>query len=130
MADNVESGQYSNDVMEEMAGKKQLEYNQTKSCFLVIGSKKARKSIDSQLEKAPLTFCGSTMNKVKVLKYLGDSISFSCEDSVHQTIVQRIGMVKHSIQELRAIIEDRRAQSLRGLNVAFMIWEQSIVPTL
>ena len=70
------------------------------------------------------------MKRVKVLKYLGENLSFSSEESVHQTVLQRVGSVKHSIYELRAIIEDRRAQSLGGLNIAFTVWEQSLVPAL
>ena len=70
------------------------------------------------------------MKKVKVLKYLGENFSYSCEDSVHQTILQRIGLIKHFINELRSIVEDRRAKCLGGINVAFTIWEQAIVPSL
>ena len=36
MADNVESAQYSNDVLEVVDWEKQLEYNETKSCLLVL----------------------------------------------------------------------------------------------
>ena len=110
--------------------KKGLEFNLSKSCFLVVGNRRARQNIENKLRATPLTLCGENMKKVKVLRYLGDSVSHSNEESVHQTIVQRVGLIKHSILELRAIVEDRRVQCLGGLNVVFVVWEQSIVPTL
>ena len=61
---------------------------------------------------------------------LGDNLSYSFKESVNQTIIQRVGIGKHAIHELRAIIEDRRSQCLGGLNVAFVVWEQFIVLTL
>ena len=130
MAENIAAAQHGNDVLEDMVGRKTLEFNQSKSCFLLVGNKRARKLMENKLRTTPLTLNGQNMKKVKVLKYLGDSISHSSDESVHQTIVQRIGLIKHSIQELRAIVEDRRAQCLGGLNVAFTVWELSIVPTL
>ena len=43
MAENVEKAQYGNEVMEEMINKKVLEFNISKSSFVVIGNKRARK---------------------------------------------------------------------------------------
>ena len=71
---------------------------------MLIGNAKVKKGIRSQLEDNPLTLCGQPMTEVNLIKYLGDQLSFSLEDSVHQTVMKRIGTVKQSIFEIRAVI--------------------------
>ena len=52
------------------------------------------------------------MLEMKALKYLGDYLTESLDDSVHQTVLKRVGIVKHTIVEIRAVIEDSRAHRL------------------
>ena len=130
MGDSIESAQYANELMEELVKRKFLRFNQSKSSFLVMGSRKERKKVENQLSKNPLKLCGKDMEEVKILKYLGDRLSSSLEESVLQTIKQRTGLVKQSIIELRAIIEDHRAGYLGSMNIAFTVFHQSVLPTL
>ena len=67
------------------------------------------------------------MKEVKVMKFLGDYICNSIEDSVHQTVSKRIGIAKQAVYEIRAIIEDRRAGCIGGINLAFDIFNASVV---
>ena len=64
------------------------------------------------------------------MKYLGDYISHSLEESVHQTVMRRLGVAKQAIYEIRTVIEDRRASHIGGINIAFEIWEASVLPML
>ena len=130
MCEDVDSAQYANDKMETMLGKKSLELNLEKSSFLVIGNKKARKNITAQLKKSPLKLCGINMKEEKVIKYLGDSLMSTLEDSVHKTVSSRIGVARHAIYEIRAIVEDSRASSVGGINLAYTIWDQAILGSL
>ena len=70
------------------------------------------------------------MKETKTLKYLGDSLSFSLEESAHQTVMKRVGIVKQTILDIRTVIEDTRANKLGAINVAFNIWEQALSPMI
>ena len=95
-----------------------------------MGNNKARKKLYDQLEQCPLTLGDKNMKEVKVLKYLGDYLGFSLEESVHQTGIKRASVVKMAILEIRTIIEDSRANDMGALNLAFMFWETSVLPML
>ena len=130
MAEDVTSAQYSNNLMEELFDQKLLSFNHSKSQFLVMGNRSARKKIRHQLEKNPLILCSEKMHETNALKYLGDYLSFDLEDSVFQTITKRVGIVKQTTLEIRSVIEDSRADNLGPISLAFDIWEQAIVPML
>ena len=70
------------------------------------------------------------MKEVESLKYLGDSLSATCEESVHKTVLKRIGIAKKAVYEVRAVVEDKRANQVGGFNVALEIWDAAIVPML
>ena len=128
MAESLASAQYGNHLMEELIAKKCLQFNLDKSSFIVMGTNKQRKQFQRELEKSPLTLCDQKMKEVKTLKFLGDHLSFSLEDSVHQTVLKRVGIAKHTVLEIRTVIEDIRADRLGSINVAFNIFEQAILP--
>ena len=122
--------QYGNDKVEDLLNRKGLELNLDKSNFLIMGSKKSRKKIQNQVDQNPLTLNNQNMKQVKTLKYLGDFISTNLSESVHDTVMKRIPVAKMAIYEIRAVIEDRRAKSLGGINVGLMIWESMVIPML
>ena len=63
--------------------------------------------------------------------YLGDVLSSNgLEASVDATAKHRIGKVKGIMYEVAAIMKDRRMQAMGGMEVAWQIWERSIVPAL
>ena len=65
LSNNIEAAQYGNDRMEELVDSKTLSLNLQKSAFLVIGSQKNRKKIQSQLRKTPLLLRGNPMQEQK-----------------------------------------------------------------
>ena len=70
LADSVEAAQAGNDRMLTMGETKLLDYNIDKSCFMVIGLKKAKKIIERQLEETPLLLCDVPMKQEECTKCL------------------------------------------------------------
>ena len=130
MAGNVSDAQYGNDLIDIIIGEKNLKLNLDKSLYIIMGSKKARKKIRTDLEKNPLMLNEALMKEVKELKYLGDYLSFDLGDSVQKTVTKRIGIAKHASIEARTVVEDSRSEKLGGINVAFQILEAAILPML
>ena len=112
--------------MEKFIGSKALLLNLQKSAYMIIGGKKERKKLLTQLQNNPLMLCGQRMTEVKVMKYLGDYVSVSNEESVHETIVKRLGIAKQSISEIKAVVEDVRAEHIGGINLAFSLWDGAV----
>ena len=130
LSDNPKNAQYGNSKMEEFIGRKNLTLNLDKSNYIVVGNSTSRRKMKTELNKSPLTICGVKMDEVDKLKYLGDTISFSNDESIHKTITRRIGVSKFAIVEIRSIIEDSRASILGGINVAFDLFESCVVSSL
>ena len=97
MSGNIESAQEGNKIMEELVGQKSLQINLEKSSYLIMGSKKMRRKMALELTESPLTLCNERMKEEKVIKYLGDSISFNLEDSVHQTVIRRVAVARQAV---------------------------------
>ena len=70
------------------------------------------------------------MKEEKVIKHLGDSLASSLEESVNQTVGRRAGIVRHSIYEIRTVIEDTKAERIGALSTAFSLWEEGILGML
>ena len=130
MAENRDNAQYANNKMEEFIGPKLLKINFLKSGYLIVGNRKARKSLENQVKNKPLELCGQKMIEVKVIKFLGDYISFELQDSVYKTVLKRMGLARQAMYEIRAVVEDTRASHLGGINVALSLWEGAVVPML
>ena len=130
MAESLKSAQFGNNLMEEVIEQKCLQFNLDKSCFVIMGNKKQRKKFEKDLEKSPLTLCNQKMKEVKLLKFLGDYVSYNLQNSIHQTVLKRVGIAKQTVLEIRTVVEDIRADKLGSVNVAFNIFEQAIVPMI
>ena len=111
-------------------GRAGLQLNLEKSCFMIVGSKMNRKKLLEKVKKAPIKLGDVHMKEVKVMKFLGDSLSMYLEESVHQTVVKRAAVARQTIYEIRTVIEDPRAGSVGALGLAFDIWEQGILPMI
>ena len=108
--------------------KKSLDLNLKKSGFLVMGSKGPRNKIMKEVEKSPLKPYGKNMQDMKALKYLGDYLVSSLEESVHETVRRRVAVARQTIHEIRHVVEDTRAEKLGAVALAFDIFSQAIVP--
>ena len=113
---SIADAQTSNDKMESLAETKLLDYNLEKSCFLLIGSNKAKKHLAQQNKRRPLTLCGAPMVQEECAKYLGDWISSAgLGDSVAVTVKKRKGLALMAIHDIRRIIDDCRSMVCGGL---------------
>ena len=129
-AENVHNAQHGNNLMEEMINEKLLEFNISKSTYTLLGSKTSRRSFKDMIAKNPLKLCNKVMDEAKSLKYLGDFITINVQESVHETVMKRLGIAKHTFIELRTVIEDTRSEKLGGINIALEIFNSSIVPAV
>merc|ERR1711954_461463 len=114
------------DLMES----KTLDLNDKKSECIVIGHEKARRKILSELAITPLTLADKPMQVVESDRYLGDQLSKTLTESVHQTVKKRIGLTSQSVYEIRAVVDDARAEAVGRLTVGFTIWETSVISML
>ena len=125
------SAQMGNDRMEAMAETKLLDYNQEKSCFIIIGKGKERTRLEAEFLRNPPKLYGANMMKSSEEKYLGDQIHcLGLAASVAATIDKRGGKVLKSIFEIRAIIDDCRSHVAGGISSGLDIWEMAVIPFL
>jgi hypothetical protein len=97
----------------------------------LCGSETWKKSVRKELEESPLKFGEFIMKEKEQDIYLGDVLSSNgLEASVDATVKHRIGKVKGIVYEVAAIMADMRMQAMGGMEVAWQIWERSIVPAL
>ena len=131
IAFSVEAAQNGNDRMEAVAETKLLDYSLEKSCYLIVGSKKAKEGLIKENDRNPLKLCGIKMKEEKEVKYLGDWISGKgLAESAALTVNKRKGLATRSIFEIRTIVEDCRSIVCGGLSVGLEIWEMAVVPQL
>ena len=131
MCSSWEAAQAGNKMIEAVMESKLLDLNLEKSCYIVIGDKKAIKDLKSDLENNPLILCGDTMKEKVSDKYLGDYIhSEGTMASVLCTVKNRFGRISLNIIESRAIIDDCRVNSVGGLLAGLDLWELAILPSL
>ena len=58
-----QAAQATNDKMEALIESKLIQFNIDKSCFLILGSKKARTQLQTELTTYPLTLCDFTLKE-------------------------------------------------------------------
>ena len=121
---SIDDAQAGNDRMESLAETKLLDYNLEKSCFVLIGSRKARQELAEQNVRKPLTLCGAHMVQEKCVKYLGDWIASSgLGDCVAMTVKKRKGAALMAIHEIRTVVDDCRSLVCGGLVTGLELWE-------
>ena len=96
----MESAQEVIDRIINILETKVLDLNVDKTNYLVMGPKTACKKLKEELMEKPLTVYNKPLKEVNTIKYLGECISFSLEESVHQTLIKRIGIAKKSSFEI------------------------------
>ena len=126
-AEDVKTAQAINNLTVKMLESKSLSLNEDKSCYMIFGEKKSKQELEDEAKRNPMTINGKPMKEVKALKCLGDHVSNSLEESVHLTVTKRLGIARQAIYEIRAIIEDRRAEGIGGMNLAFEIFHSSVL---
>ena len=131
LANSISSVQSGNCRMEAMAESKLLDYNLSKSCFMVFSDTKKLADIEADLNLNPIILCGKPMERVKEAKYLGDWLNcLGLDASVQLTVNKRKSHVLRSAQDIRKIVDDHRCNALGGLVVGLDIWEMAVMPML
>ena len=101
LSESVEAAQDANKRIERLMESKLLDLNLKKTNFMVIGKKKCTKQLRKKLERNPLMIYDTIMREVNKIQFLGEEICQTHEESVHQTIIKRIGIAKKAIFEIK-----------------------------
>ena len=128
---SVDSLQSANDRMEALAETKLLDFNLSKSVFMLIGSDKNKKDLENKLNQTPITLCGQLMKRETEYKYLGDWISQNgLAESAEITVMRRRNTVLSTVHEIRSVVDDFRSNTCGGIIVGLQIWETGVIPML
>ena len=130
MCEDIFSAQAGNELIDCVMETKLLDFNLDKSCFIIIGGKKAQEDIRESLISNPLKLSGKDMKEVANEKYLGDYISTKgTGDSIIVTINNRLKKATTALMEVRAVVEDCRAMVTGGIITGLEICEMAVAPT-
>ena len=129
-AESVESAQLAMKKVEHLLESKLLDINELKSCFLIVGNKKAREKLQKKVDDVPLMLAGTKLRQATAEKYLGFRISATVDDSVASTVSSRLGAAYQAIYQARSVVQDSRSSAVGQLSLIFDIFELSIVPAL
>ena len=116
--------------LEAMAESKNLNYNVNKSCLIIMGPKKKTKNIEKELEDNPILLSGVPMKVKSKEKYLGEILCSGLAESIDATVDKRKGQALLAINEIASIVNDTRAKTIGGIEVATEIWDLAILPYL
>ena len=131
MANNVLSAQQGNKLIEIAMETKLLDLHADKSCFILVGSKKAVSKMKNDLESTPLTLYGEKLKNKESEHYLGDVIHSAGNAAfVEATVEDRYGRIVSFITNSRSIIDDCRINVVGGLSAGVDLWELAYVPSL
>ena len=127
----ISSARAGNVLFSRMFRERLLNCHPTKTCYVLFGKEKWKQDVREELKRSPLMFGDFEMKEKQQDIYLGDALSGKgLAASVEETINQRLGRVKGLIYEVAAIMKDYRMQAMGGMQVAWEIWERSLVPAL
>ena len=95
---NAASPQRGNDHMENFAETKLLNFNISKSCYIIFGGNQKRLEIKKYIELCPLKLWGGKVVYESLIKYLGDILSNQgLTESAESTINARKGLASKVI---------------------------------
>ena len=93
----------------------------------MIGPRRYKEGVQNDFKLSPLKFGDQDLKK----KTEGDVLSSGgLAEPVEATIASRLAKTKGAIFEMAAIMKDFRMQVVGGMQGAFDIWEQTIIPSL
>ena len=124
------SAQYGTDCLQTLAETKLLDYNLSKCCVIIMGSKSNILSLEDSFEKHPPLLCGKPIKIEHVATYLGDRLSVNLTQSVTLTLNQRIGLAKRAIMEICLILEDCRSEVMGSIKTGILLYETCLIPFL
>ena len=81
----------------------------------------------NDLSLNPLTLAGSRMIFSNPEKYLGYQLSINLSESFFNTVKRRVGLANKIIFEICSVIQDKHADCIHGLSVAFELFESTLI---
>lgn len=110
---------------------KQLTLNKDKTAYVLFGNTSMQQNIRNELKSEPL-MCGTFQVKEKESdKYLGEMFHRDgLSRSVEETIKSRTGKIKAVSWEIKAIVEDYRAEVVGGALCGVELWTMCALPSL
>ena len=116
--------------LENLANSKLLSFNSLKSCFVIMGSKKARRDLEEEFKRKPPLLYGKPLKVESQGSYLGEELRSNVSDSVSSTINKRIGLATKAIFEIKSVVEDTRSKAVGGILSGVLLWQSSVLPYL
>ena len=117
--------------IEETLKRKLLSVNYDKSKYLLFGTEKKLKPMRNELKQQPISMGGTRIEESTSEKYLGDIISNKgCEDSITETIKERINKLRGKVNEIIQIAEHPLMNSVGNALPAFRLYEAMVIPAL
>ena len=131
LAGTVNSARSSLDRVNIVMKQKQLRLHKEKTSYILFGSEAQKEDIRKKLTKEPLV-CGNFQLKEKDKdKYLGEIFhSEGLARSALETIKARSGKIKAVSYEIKAIMEDYRAEVVGGALCGLELWQLCALPSL
>ena len=131
LTNSINASRASKFKVDKVMKTKQLCLNPDKTCYIMFGKTKQLEEARKLLEKEPM-MCGSFVVKEKECdKYLGEIFhSESLDRSVLETIKARSGKINAVSREIKAIIEDYRADVVGGALCGLELWRLCVLPSL
>ena len=122
VAESINSTRIGNTKLASMTAEKGLKAHQTKTTFVIIGTRKYREKMTKEAEANPVYF-GSFVCQPSVSEiYLGEVIhSEGLEAGLEATINHRLGKVRGAMYKAKALMEDFRLQAITGMEGAWII---------
>jgi hypothetical protein len=119
------------DKIHKAIKKRGLNLNETKSVYIIVGTKKQKETLREEFESNPL-MCGATkMIQKEKDKWLGQQLaSGGLADSVAATVAAREGKIRGAGLEIANIVNDWRSQAAGGMETALLLWEACCIPSL
>ena len=127
---NINDTQAGIAKLEAMAETKIINFNEKKSCLVVVGNRTTKELIEKELKSKPVMLYGKPMMQKSQEKYLGDELTGNTAESIEATIRKRKGNALQTISEISAIVSDARADAIGGISIAIDVWELAVIPYL
>lgn len=128
LCEDTESAQKGNYRLETMAELKLLSFNLEKCKVVIMGEKTAKEKLEDEFTKKPPTLNGKAIEISNHEPYLGDVLGSNVSESITLTIKRRTGLIKKSIFEIKAIVEDSRSQVNGGIETGLLLWKSCVLP--
>ena len=130
MVDKVEDLGVVVHGMETVMNMMQVQSNQSKCGYILIGPKHLVQEARKKLDERPIKVGDWVVKELQKEKWLGDQLCNGLSRSVMATIQNRAPKIRRAAYEILNIVKDYRAQRIGGFATALLLWESCAIPSL